>query len=71
MQGVVTTAVAVDEATFERICRKMEQVTGIKPEAWVRKVDPQIMGGFVVRIGDQLVDMSVKAQLDQVREGLN
>ena len=29
------------------------------------------MGGFVVRIGDQLVDMSVKAQLDQVREGLN
>ena len=26
-----TTAVAVDEATFERICRKMEQVTGISP----------------------------------------
>jgi F-type H+-transporting ATPase subunit delta len=34
------------------------------------EVDPQILGGVVVRVGDQVLDGSVARRLDIARRGL-
>jgi F-type H+-transporting ATPase subunit b len=34
------------------------------------KVDPQILGGLVVRVGDRVVDASMSSQLDSLRQSL-
>jgi F-type H+-transporting ATPase subunit delta len=33
-------------------------------------VDPAILGGVVVRIGDQVIDASVSGRLDRLRQEL-
>ena len=63
----VTTAVPVDDALVERIVR------GIRPlldgEAVLqRAVDPKLIGGIVVRVGDTVYDGSVATQLKNVRQ---
>ena len=35
------------------------------------KVDPSIMGGLIVRVGDQIVDSSVAGQMNGMRESLS
>lgn len=35
------------------------------------KVDPSILGGLVVRVGDQVVDNSVAGQMNSMRDSLN
>ncbi|HHS98044.1 MAG TPA: F0F1 ATP synthase subunit delta, partial [Chloroflexi bacterium] len=34
------------------------------------EVDPQILGGLVVRVGDRVIDGSFAGQLEQLRETL-
>jgi ATP synthase F1 delta subunit len=34
------------------------------------KVDPSIMGGLVVRVGDKVLDGSISGQLDAMRQNL-
>jgi F0F1-type ATP synthase delta subunit len=34
------------------------------------KVDPNILGGLVIRVGDQVVDDSVSSQMGELRESL-
>ena len=34
----------------------------------ISKVDPAIMGGFVIEVGDKLYDASIAHKLDQVRK---
>lgn len=35
------------------------------------KVDPRILGGLIVRVGDQVVDNSVASQMNALRDSLN
>jgi F0F1-type ATP synthase delta subunit len=34
------------------------------------KVDPRILGGLVVRLGDRVVDASVSGQLESLKQSL-
>ncbi len=63
----VTTAAPVDDALVERI------VCGIRPlldgePVLQRTVDPKLIGGIVVRVGDTVYDGSVAAQLEGLRQ---
>ncbi len=72
-QGVVraqvTTAVPVDEDLQRDISAKLARATG-KTIKMQTKVEPAILGGMVVRLGDQIIDGSVRRNLDGLRRSL-
>lgn len=66
----VTTAVALDPDEEARVRALLQlQATGRQVRAEFR-VDPGILGGLVVRLGDKLVDGSARTRLRQLREKL-
>ena len=62
-------AVALDEAAQERLRRTLEQLTGTTVVMDVEE-DPGIIGGLVARVGDLVLDGSVRTQLFSLRESL-
>ncbi|MEM5794676.1 MAG: ATP synthase F1 subunit delta [Bacillota bacterium] len=68
-EAEVTTAVAISEETQTALRYKLSMVTG-KNIVLHTKVNPAIVGGVVVRIGDKLIDSSVVRQLSDLRRVL-
>jgi F-type H+-transporting ATPase subunit delta len=66
----VTTAIEVDDAEKERIAEHLARMTGSTRVAIRTHVNPNIIGGFVARVGDQLIDGSVSTSLQQLRHRL-
>jgi F-type H+-transporting ATPase subunit delta len=72
-QGVQTlqviTAVPLDDRLRHRVRQALEALTG-RRVVMEERVDPRILGGFIVRIGSVYYDGSVLAQIRQVRDHL-
>ena len=66
VQGELTTASEVDQASIDRIAKGLSKVVG-KEVKLISKVDAKVIGGMVIRIGDTVYDGSVVNQLAQVR----
>ena len=62
----VTTATAPDGGMVERIKKHLRGMLGGEP-VLAQKVDPDLIGGLVFRVGDTVYDGSVARQLAQVR----
>lgn len=65
----LTTAVELSEADAAALVEKIEQASGRKIEA-SRTVDPDLIGGLVLRAGSVRVDGSVRGRLDSLRDEL-
>jgi F-type H+-transporting ATPase subunit delta len=65
----VTTAIALDEATVESIGRRVGEQTGRTVEL-SSTVDPEILGGLVLRVGNFILDASLRNRLNQLRKQL-
>jgi len=65
----VTTAVELAPAQLDAIARQIGAAVGKQVRA-TGSVDPGIVGGIVVRVGDKLVDGSVRTRLKQLRREL-
>lgn len=69
-RGIVTAEVTVarpfDDGERAEIGRRLAQATGKQVEVRLH-VNPSILGGIVVRIGDQLIDASVAGRLERLR----
>lgn len=65
----VTTAIPVEEDERQRIAEELGRMTG-KQVQLQTKVDPEIIGGMIARIGDKLIDGSVRTSLLQLRQSL-
>jgi F-type H+-transporting ATPase subunit delta len=63
----VTSAVDLDEATVKSIGERIGQQTGQRVEL-TSTVDPSILGGIVLRVGNSILDASIKHRLDQLRK---
>jgi F-type H+-transporting ATPase subunit delta len=63
----VTSAVGLDEATVRSIGERIGEQTGQRVEL-TSKVDPGILGGIVLRVGNSVLDASIKHRLDQLRK---
>jgi F-type H+-transporting ATPase subunit delta len=63
----VTSAVELDEAVVQRIGDEIGRQTGRRVQL-ARQVDPSILGGFVVRVGNAILDASIRNRLEQLRK---
>jgi ATP synthase F1 delta subunit len=62
----VTSAVALDPAVVQALEARIREQTGqhVQLES---KVDPDILGGIVLRVGNSILDASVRNRLEQLR----
>jgi F-type H+-transporting ATPase subunit delta len=71
MQGwvrvLVTTATPLDDPLAERVVEDLRRILPGKP-ILERRVDPSIIAGIVVRVGDTVYDGSVATQLETLRQ---
>jgi F-type H+-transporting ATPase subunit delta len=65
----VTTAVPLDETARLDIGKKLTKIAG-KPVIVENQVDPEILGGVIIRIGDKLIDGSVRTKLQTISKEL-
>jgi F-type H+-transporting ATPase subunit delta len=65
----LTTAVELDDDEAADILRQIEQSAGRRIEA-TRRVDPGLIGGFILQAGTLRVDASVRGRLDRLRHEL-
>jgi F-type H+-transporting ATPase subunit delta len=65
----LTTAVELSDEDAKRLLEQIEQVSGRRLRAR-RAVDPDLIGGFVLRAGSHRADASVRGRLQRLRREL-
>jgi ATP synthase F1 delta subunit len=63
----VTSAIALDEQTLRQLSEQISQRTG-KDVQLTATVDPDILGGLVLRVGNSILDASIRNRLEQLRK---
>ncbi|CUU01419.1 F-type H+-transporting ATPase subunit delta [Candidatus Thermokryptus mobilis] len=66
----VITAVEVGERLKKKIEQKILELTGAKKVKASYRVDPSIIGGIVIRVGDTVYDASIRRRIQLLREQL-
>ena len=69
VRGELVTAVALDSAKQGAVKVKLESQSGRKL-ALDFSVDPAILGGVVLKVGERVMDASLRAQLDIMKENI-
>ncbi|MEA2671796.1 MAG: F-type H+-transporting ATPase subunit delta [Chloroflexota bacterium] len=65
----VTAAVPIDQNLEQHITDTLGQRLGGRIQTTVRQ-DPSILGGLIIRIGDRVIDGSLRTRLQQLRAAL-
>lgn len=65
----VTAAQALDQKQIDAIAHSFKQVLGKDVQVQLR-VDAEIMGGLIVRVGSRLIDSSVRTKLERLHRTL-
>jgi ATP synthase F1 delta subunit len=64
--ATVTSAVPLTEADIEAVRQRVERMTSSSVRL-TSTVDPSLIGGLTVRVGDRLLDASVRGRLERLR----
>lgn len=65
----VRAAIELDDETVVRLAEKLSRVTGKQVEVKT-VVDPSVLGGIVARVGDTVIDGSLRHRLDELQARL-
>jgi F-type H+-transporting ATPase subunit delta len=65
----VTTAIPLDNMEREKLGQNLEALVGKKVSMNVQ-VNPDILGGFIARIDDSLIDGSIRNRLEMLKKRL-
>ena len=63
----ITSAVELDEAVTSRIGEEIGRQTGRKVQL-SSTVDPDVLGGIVLRVGNSILDASIRSRLERLRK---
>ena len=66
----VTTAVALDDGGRESVQTAVRRLTSAQTVELEEAVDPAILGGAVIQIGDHIIDGSVRTRLTGLRRSI-
>src|ERR687895_1047357 len=64
---IVTSAVELDEELVNSIGERIEEQTGRRVEL-SSNIDPDVLGGLQVRVGNMVLDATVRNRLEQLRK---
>jgi F-type H+-transporting ATPase subunit delta len=67
--ATVTSASPLDDAQEKAIRARLEEMTG-RSIRLTAAVNPDLIGGVTVQVGDQLIDSSVRGRLERLRDQL-
>jgi hypothetical protein len=71
VEGAVVSAEPLTDSQFNAIVGKMQKLTASGEKLLIkRQVDPDLIGGFVIRVGDRVQDLSVAAQIARMQKHL-
>jgi F-type H+-transporting ATPase subunit delta len=62
----ITSAIELDSATTDNLGERIGERTGHKVKLTAR-VNPDILGGIVLRVGNSILDASIRNRLEQLR----
>ncbi len=62
----ITSAIELDQGTTERLGREIGERAGRRVRL-AAHVDPNILGGIVLRVGNSILDASIRNRLEQLR----
>jgi F-type H+-transporting ATPase subunit delta len=66
---IITSAVALDSSTVQGIGEAIGKQTGRTVEL-TSVVDPDVLGGIVLRVGNSILDASIRNRLEQLRKSV-
>ena len=70
VRATVSSAVPLSQEELDETRQRLSRITGAQVEI-EQRLDETLIGGMVVRIGDRLIDGSVKGQLRQIAKALS
>ena len=65
----VMTAVSIDDDQQERIADLLKSIVG-KEVTITTRLEPELIGGFVARVGDRVIDGSTRTRLAELKRGI-
>ena len=68
--GYVTTAAPLDPARRAAVEGRLLETAGYRSMELHYEVDPSIIGGMIIRVGDRVVDSSIRTKLDSLTKQL-
>lgn len=63
----LTTAKEISPPLKEKIIAHIQHITSDEEVQLIEKVDPSLIGGYIVKINDQQLDMSIRTQLYRLK----
>ena len=66
----LVTAVELDDSTLERVRERLEKILSGREVILHDSVDPDILGGAIFRFDGNLVNSSVRGQMDRLRDAM-
>ena len=66
----VTAAEKLSDARLEEIKSTLKSITGEKAVGLHVKIDPEIIGGLVVKLGSRMVDSSLRTKLNAIKHAM-
>jgi len=70
VEATIITPVPLTDTLEKEIYNKIKKITGSKELKLEKKVDPSIIGGFIIQIGDLKYDASILGKLANVKTKL-
>jgi F-type H+-transporting ATPase subunit delta len=62
----ITSAVQLDPELAENVAEQIGRHTGMRVDL-ASRVDPEIIGGLVLRVGNSIIDSSIRTRLERLR----
>jgi F-type H+-transporting ATPase subunit delta len=70
LRATVTSATALSEPQAQQLSSELERLTG-RRIILERQSDPSLLGGIIAKIGDHVVDASLRGRLEAIERRLN
>ena len=67
LEVTLTSAVELDKKVADQVAKEVERQTDRQIDLETR-VDPEILGGLVLRVGNRVVDASLRGKLEKLRK---